>query len=72
MSRAAVIGQTGRVEGYGLAGVLVFQADSPAAAVAALESLPPDVAVVVLTALAAQWLADRRAPAEVLMAVMPS
>lgn len=72
MSRAAVIGETTRVAGYGLAGALVYPADSPAAAVAAWDSLPPDVAVVVLTALAARWLADRSRPADVLLAVMPS
>lgn len=72
MSRAAVIGQTAKVAGYGLAGALVYPADTRAEAVAALDALPADVCVVVLTALAAQWLADRRPPATVLLAVMPS
>ena len=56
MSRVAVIGQEMRVRGFALAGALVFAAENAAGARAAWRSLPPDVAVAVLTPRAAGWL----------------
>jgi hypothetical protein len=58
MSRVAVIGQEMRVRGFALAGALVFAAENAAEARAAWRSLPPDVAVAVLTPRAAGWLRD--------------
>jgi vacuolar-type H+-ATPase subunit F/Vma7 len=72
MSRAAVIGETLRVQGYALAGALVCAADDQASVRSAWQTLPGDVEVVVLTATAAGWLGDELAhrPA-VLPVVMP-
>ena len=58
MSRVAVIGEEARVRGFALAGALVFAAEDAAAARAAWRSLPPDVAMAVLTPRAAGWLRD--------------
>jgi vacuolar-type H+-ATPase subunit F/Vma7 len=58
MSRMAVIGEGVRVQGFALAGALVLAAEDAAAARAAWRSLPPDVAVAVLTPRAADWLSD--------------
>jgi ATP synthase (F/14-kDa) subunit len=58
MSRVAVIGEEAQVLGYLLAGALVFPAEDAAAARAAWRTLPPDVAVAVLTSQAAGWLRD--------------
>jgi hypothetical protein len=54
----AVIGEGVRVQGFALAGALVFAAEDPGGAHAAWRSLPPDVEVVVLTPGAAAWLRD--------------
>ncbi len=70
MSRAAVIGQTMQVDGYGLAGAQVFAADSASEALHAWRSLPADVAVVLLTARAARWLGEMPPPRDVLLVVM--
>jgi vacuolar-type H+-ATPase subunit F/Vma7 len=56
MSRAAVIGEATAVQGYALAGALVCPAENPDEAADAWRALPPDIAVVVLTARAAAWL----------------
>jgi len=56
VSRAAVIGEAMRVEGYALAGAVVYPAEDADQARAAWRSLPSDIAVVVLTARAAAWL----------------
>jgi vacuolar-type H+-ATPase subunit F/Vma7 len=72
MSRAAVIGETVRVQGYALAGAVVYPAEDADQARAAWRSLPPDIVVVVLTAQAAAWLGE--APPRhdgVLSVVMP-
>ena len=53
-----MIGEALRVRGFALAGALVFAAEDAAGARAAWRSLPPDVAVVVLTPRAAGWLRD--------------
>ena len=49
MKVAAAIGEHVRVGGYALAGVQVHAAEDPAAARAAWERLPGDVACVILT-----------------------
>jgi len=59
MATAAVIGEALAVEGYALAGAIVHAADTRAEATAAWEALPPDTALVIMTARAAAWLADR-------------
>lgn len=71
MATAAVIGEVLAVEGYALAGARVHAADSQTEAVAAWATLPPDTALLILTARAAEWLADLlpQRP-DILMAVM--
>ena len=49
MGRAAAVGEEHRVAGWALAGTLVVPAATPADAVAAYESLPDDVVLVLLT-----------------------
>lgn len=56
MARAAVIGEELLVQGYALAGALVYPAGDRDAASAAWHALPPDVAVAILTPGAAAWL----------------
>lgn len=72
MARAAVIGESLRIHGYGLAGALLFPASDQPAVARAWQDLPDDVAVVVLTGQAARWLEDElaRRP-DVLPVVMP-
>ncbi|HEY7260219.1 MAG TPA: V-type ATP synthase subunit F [Trebonia sp.] len=72
MSRAAVIGEGFRVQGFALAGALVRTAENKDEAVAAWRSLPPDVAVVVVTDRAAAWLGETPQPSRAaLLVVMP-
>ena len=61
MARAAVIGQALQIEGFGLAGAVVCAAEDEDQARTAWQSLPPDIAVVVLTDSAARWLAGQLA-----------
>ena len=72
MARVVVIGEPLRVGGLVLAGALACPAAGRDQALAAWRSLPPDVAVVVLTPRAAAWLdgelGQRR---DVLPVVMP-
>jgi len=56
MSRAAVIGQALQIQGFALAGAVMYPADDQDEARAAWRSLPPDIAVVLLTPEAAAWL----------------
>ncbi len=70
MSRIAAIGAGVAVQGFGLAGALVRPAESGAEVRAAWDALPPDVAMVVLTADAARALPDE-VLATRLVAVMP-
>jgi vacuolar-type H+-ATPase subunit F/Vma7 len=70
MARVAVIGEQVRVEGFGLAGALVVPASGEAAVRAAWEALAADVAVVLLTPLAAAALGEL-APGHRLTVVMP-
>ncbi|HEY7011112.1 MAG TPA: V-type ATP synthase subunit F [Streptosporangiaceae bacterium] len=58
MSRAAVIGEATAVQGFALAGAVVCPVENQDEAAAAWRSLPPDIAVVVLTARAASWLGE--------------
>ena len=71
MSRAAVIGEAVRVQGYALAGAVVYPAEDADQARAAWRSLPPDTAVVVLTARTAAWLCEAQRRDGVLAVVMP-
>ena len=61
MGRAAAIGDGLAVEGYALADVLVYPADSQGEAVAAWAALPADTALVIMTETAAGWLASELA-----------
>ena len=58
MSRAAVIGEAMRVEGYAMAGAVVYPAEDADQARVAWRLLPPDIAVVLLTARAVAWLGE--------------
>ena len=58
MSRIAVLGEAVRTDAFALAGAFVIAADSPDAVRTAWRSLPDDVAVVVMTPLAADALGD--------------
>jgi vacuolar-type H+-ATPase subunit F/Vma7 len=59
VATAAVIGEALAVEGYALAGALVYPADSPDEATAAFDALAPGTALIIVTVSAAMWLADR-------------
>ena len=73
MARAAVIGEAGRVAGFGLAGALVFPVEDEAAARDAWRALPRDVQVVIVTADVADWLGDDLTAAPGLLpVVMPA
>ncbi|HEX6855964.1 MAG TPA: hypothetical protein VF204_11765 [Streptosporangiaceae bacterium] len=56
MPRAAVIGAELRIQGYALAGALACPAETREEAAAAWRSLPPDIAVAILTPCTAAWL----------------
>jgi vacuolar-type H+-ATPase subunit F/Vma7 len=72
MARAAVIGEPLRIFGYGLAGALLCPASSQPEALRGWQALPDDVAVVVLTPQAADWLAaELPSRPEVMPAVLP-
>jgi vacuolar-type H+-ATPase subunit F/Vma7 len=71
MARAAVIGQTLQIQGFALAGAVMCPAEDLDEARAAWRSLPPDVAVVLLTPDAAAWLGGQfRQRRDVLPVVM--
>jgi len=71
MGRAAVIGQELRIQGFTLAGAVTFAAEDQDEARAAWRSLPPDIAVVILTPDAAAWLGEQlRQRRDVLPVVM--
>jgi hypothetical protein len=59
MATAAVIGELLAIQGYALAGAAICPADGQSEAAAAWDALPPTTALVILTASAAAWLADR-------------
>jgi len=72
MSTAAVIGESSRVEGFALAGAVVYPAEDEAAVRSAWRSLPSDAQVVIVTARAAGWLSHELAARPgVLPVVMP-
>jgi vacuolar-type H+-ATPase subunit F/Vma7 len=72
MSAIAVIGPGDRARGFALAGVTVLAAADAAEARAAWEALPPDTAVVILTAAThAALRAQLEARPSVLAAVLP-
>jgi len=71
MATAAVIGDVLTVEGYALAGAVVYPARTQAEATAAFDALPASTALVVMTADIGRWLADRLGERpDVLTAVM--
>jgi vacuolar-type H+-ATPase subunit F/Vma7 len=59
MATAAVIGDPLTVEVYALAGAVVYPVGTDAEATAALDALPADTALVIMTADVSEWLADR-------------
>lgn len=69
MGAIAAIGEAQRVQGLALAGVLVLPAEDAEGARDRWAALPPEVALVILTAAADAALADRSP--EPLTAVMP-
>ena len=69
--RVAAIGEESRVGGFALAGALTVPARTADEARTAWAALPPDVALVVLTAAAAEALADELGDSPRLTAVMP-
>lgn len=69
MGRIAAIGESIRVQGFALAGVVILPGDDPDAVRASWRSLPADVEVVLLTPQAADAL-DPDVPGP-LIAVMP-
>jgi len=72
MGRVVALGEAVRVEGFALAGATVLVAEAPDAVCRTWESMPDDVAVVLLTTNAAAALAHGEAPRkDVLTAVMP-
>jgi vacuolar-type H+-ATPase subunit F/Vma7 len=73
MARAAVIGAELRIQGYALAGAALYPVDGQAGARRAWRELPADIAVVIVTAEVAGWLADDLSSrAGVLPVVMPA
>jgi vacuolar-type H+-ATPase subunit F/Vma7 len=70
MSRVAVIGEPLRIYGYELAGAVLYPSSDPPTAVRALRDLPGDVAVILLTMNAAEWLADELALKPAMLAVI--
>ncbi|RSM85153.1 hypothetical protein DMH04_17780 [Kibdelosporangium aridum] len=69
MGSLVAIGESVRVRGFGLAGVIVMAAEDPAAVREAWRAVPDDAEVVILTPAAAAALADR--PETPLTAVLP-
>ena len=69
--RIAAIGERVEVEGLGLAGVLVRSAEDPDEVLVAWRSLPPDVALVILTPAAACVVPAKPPGSLPLTAVLP-
>jgi vacuolar-type H+-ATPase subunit F/Vma7 len=68
MARVAAIGESVRISGFTLSGVLVLPADSPGEASDRWASLPGDVDLVILTAAAASEVGeDGERPLRVVM-----
>jgi len=71
MSSVAALGRWTELAGYSLAGVQVIDARTPEAVRRAWDSLPGDVALVLLTAEARRVLPDPLLPRHRLWAVIP-
>jgi vacuolar-type H+-ATPase subunit F/Vma7 len=69
--RVAAIGEQIHVEGFALAGAVACPAENPDEVLAAWRSLPPDVAVVILTPSAAGTIAPPEPGSLPLTVVMP-
>jgi hypothetical protein len=69
MGSIVAIGESVRIQGLALAGVVLLPADSAAEAVASWAALPEGTSVVILSPRAAQALAE--APAGPMRVVMP-
>jgi vacuolar-type H+-ATPase subunit F/Vma7 len=76
MSRMTAIGEPALIQGYGLAGVDIVPAESPAAVRAAWRALDADVAAVILTPAAAVVVAAGQRTGDLdhgrLIAVLPA
>ena len=59
MSSVGALGETARVDGFALAGALVFAADDARAVDAMWNELPDDLGVLILTPYAAEHLGAR-------------
>jgi vacuolar-type H+-ATPase subunit F/Vma7 len=70
--QVAAIGEEVAVQGFGLAGVLVVPADDPEGVLAAWQSLPAQVVVVILTPAAERAVPQRPAGELPLTVVMPA
>ncbi|MGZ6300195.1 MAG: V-type ATP synthase subunit F [Candidatus Limnocylindria bacterium] len=72
MGRIGILGNRHRIQGFALAGVETFAADTQEDLAAAWSKLPSDMAVLILTRQAAGALADRLAERrDLLVAVLP-
>ena len=74
MARVAVIGEAVRTAGFALAGAIVTTAETAEETRAAWRALPGDIAVVIVTSRAADWLGDPASllsRGDVLLVVMP-
>lgn len=67
MGRVAILGESARVTDFGLAGAIALPADTVQAVRLAWTTLPPDVAVVILTPMAAGALGQVHGPLTVVM-----
>jgi len=72
VARVAIIGEALRIEGFALAGAVVCPAEDHEEAYAAWQSLPRDVAVVVLTQAAAACLTGQLAQRPEMLPVVMS
>jgi vacuolar-type H+-ATPase subunit F/Vma7 len=71
MGPVAILGEPALVRGWGLAGLLVADAEDPARARAAWSALPADTCLVILTTTAAAALRPELATTDRLVAVLP-
>ncbi|HSP08881.1 MAG TPA: V-type ATP synthase subunit F [Candidatus Dormibacteraeota bacterium] len=72
MGRIGALGDRHRIQGFAMAGVESFAADTEQDVAAAWQSLPSDLAVLILTPQAATVLADRlHERRDLLVAVLP-
>jgi vacuolar-type H+-ATPase subunit F/Vma7 len=72
MDRIGALGDRHRIQGFAMAGVQALAADNEGDLVAAWQSLPSDIAVLILTKQAATVLAERlHERRDLLVAVLP-